>query len=82
MIISRAPENHRISCQGQPLELVQQFKYLASVISANGKGSAEINQRLTGAGNVYLALNKSLTEKLKTIRKKGIVFNKTYESES
>ena len=78
MVNSTAPQNHRISCEGQPLEQVQQFKYLGCVISANRQISAEINQRIASAGKLYHALNKEFICKTGNPKEtKVTVFNNT-----
>ncbi|XP_066900716.1 uncharacterized protein [Halyomorpha halys] len=56
MHIGREQENIEILCKSEPIEMVDEYTYLGTVISRNGKVDQEISNTIKKANAIYCHL--------------------------
>jgi len=65
MVCSKQNEpNFNTSIKGNRIEQVNQFKYLGSIMSNNGRSEKEIKSRIGQAKKAFLFKSKFLTSKM------------------
>ena len=79
MIISKKEETHTITVDGTVLEKVNLFKYLGSVISANGKMDDDIIERIGAASRLFNSIRQPFLNKKEVTKKtKLAVYKSTF----
>ena len=73
MKIGRTPSNMQIILDGEVIQQVEEFKYLGSLISANGYSEKDIRVRIAMAKTTFSKLKTVLTGGLKQELKKRLV---------
>nr|CAH7739892.1 unnamed protein product [Callosobruchus chinensis] len=63
MTVSRYHAATNISIDGKKLEDVDTFKYLGTVIDSTGREDQNLGERISGAGKLFWALNRSCFSK-------------------
>ncbi|XP_066907111.1 uncharacterized protein [Halyomorpha halys] len=63
MHIGREQEKIEILCKGEPIEMVDEYTYLGTVISRNGKVDYEISNRIKKENAMYYHLCNTVIEK-------------------
>ncbi|XP_014294694.1 uncharacterized protein [Halyomorpha halys] len=63
MQIGLEQENIEILCKGEPIEMVDKYTYLGTVISRNGKVDQEISNRIKKANAIYYHLCNTVVGK-------------------
>ena len=73
-------QNICITLNGEQLENVEQYKYLGTIFTSNGKISEEIKQRIKQATNVYYSINRTIIGKQEVSTKTKLqVYNSIYK---
>jgi hypothetical protein len=62
---------------GQQLEQVESFKYLAAIISQDGRIDLEVNNRIATAGRLYHAISRGFTGKREVSKKTKLTVYRT-----
>jgi hypothetical protein len=79
MIISTDERRYEIRVTGQVLEQVQEFKYLGTIISEDGKLKNEINSQIFAVGRMFHSIkNKFLRKQEVTEETKMVVYKTIY----
>ena len=76
MMVSRTEEDCNLNIEGEDIETVKKLKYLGTMVSSDGLGDEEIEQRVGAAAKVVGAMRKEVLERRELMKKiKLRVFN-------
>ena len=80
--ITKEKEKQEINIQmnGETLEVVEEFTYLGTVFTKNGKITREVQQRIKKATNVYYSINHTIISKKEITEKTKLqIYNSVYK---
>ena len=74
------PTSHNFTMNGQMLEIVDQYKYLGTIFTQNGKINQEVKHRISQSSKIYYQINKTVISKKEVDTKTKLqVYNSIYQ---
>lgn len=79
MVICEERDDHCIEIETEQLKKDEQFRYLGSLTSENGKSDKDLNDRPKAAARLYLGLNQNFLNKRElSTKRKLAAYNSSY----